>query len=91
MQKITFQICDNEGNLVFSKLQIQSNLNEQKSGQELNAVLALRKQKQLDGDIHAFWQNLLLLCNHSTDKVFTHLALESIYKVDFCRFLANLL
>jgi epidermal growth factor receptor kinase substrate 8 len=48
------QICDAEGNLVFSKLQIQSNLNEQKSGQELNAVLALRKQKQSLGDVHAF-------------------------------------
>jgi len=52
------QICDDEGNLVYSKLQIQQNLNEQKTGQELNAVLALRKQKsvgdQLGEQQHAF-------------------------------------
>jgi epidermal growth factor receptor kinase substrate 8 len=41
------QICDDEGNLVYSKLRIQQNLNEQKTGQELNAVLALRKQKSV--------------------------------------------
>jgi len=41
------QICDSEGNLVFSKLQIQQNLNESKTGQELNAVLALRKQRSI--------------------------------------------
>ena len=52
------KICDDEGNLVYSKLQIQQNLNEQKTGQELNAVLALRKQKsvgdQLGEQQHAF-------------------------------------
>ena len=55
---IFFKICDDEGNLVYSKLQIQQNLNEQKTGQELNAVLALRKQKsvgdQLREQQHAF-------------------------------------
>ena len=55
---IFVKICDDEGNLVYSKLQIQQNLNEQKTGQELNAVLALRKQKsvgdQLGEQQHAF-------------------------------------
>ncbi|CBY22742.1 unnamed protein product [Oikopleura dioica] len=47
------QICDHEGNVVYSKLMIQSNLNQQKgtfSTKELQAILSKRRQMTHDSD-----------------------------------------
>lgn len=47
------QICDDEGNLVYSKLQIQKNLNSTISSKELISVLGMRKEK-IEGNMEQF-------------------------------------